>query len=34
MPESPEIETRKSVVEPQIQGLTIENITVSRSREF
>ena len=30
MPELPEIETIKNVIEPQIQGLTIENITVSR----
>ena len=30
MPELPEIETIKSVIEPQIKGLTIENITVNR----
>lgn len=30
MPELPEIETIKSVVEPQIQGLTIENVLVNR----
>lgn len=30
MPELPEIETIKSIIEPQIQGLTIENITVNR----
>lgn len=30
MPELPEIETIKSVTEPQIKGLTIENITVNR----
>ena len=30
MPELPEIETIKNVVEPQIQGLTIENVLVSR----
>ena len=30
MPELPEIETIKSVIEPQIQGLTIENVLVSR----
>lgn len=31
MPELPEIETIKSVIEPQIKGLTIDNITVNRS---
>lgn len=31
MPELPEIETIKSVIEPQIKGLTIEKITVNRS---
>lgn len=30
MPELPEIETIKSVIEPQIKGLTIEKITVNR----
>ncbi len=30
MPELPEIETIKSVVEPQIRGLTIENVLVNR----
>ena len=30
MPELPEIETIKSVVEPQIQGLTIENVLINR----
>lgn len=30
MPELPEVETIKNVVEPQIKGLTIENITVNR----
>ena len=30
MPELPEIETIKSVIEPQIQGLTIENVLVNR----
>ena len=30
MPELPEVETIKSIIEPQIQGLTIENVTVSR----
>ena len=30
MPELPEIETIKNVVEPQIQGLTIENVLVNR----
>lgn len=30
MPELPEIETIKGVIEPQIQGLTIENVTVNR----
>ena len=30
MPELPEVETIKSVIEPQIQGLTIEKITVNR----
>lgn len=30
MPELPEIETVKSVVGPQIQGLTIENVLISR----
>lgn len=30
MPELPEIETIKNVIEPQIKGLTIENITVNR----
>lgn len=28
MPELPEIETIKSIVEPQIQGLAIENVPV------
>lgn len=28
MPESPEIETIKNIIEPQIQGLSIEDITV------
>ncbi len=31
MPELPEIETIKSVIEPQIKGLVIEKITVNRS---
>lgn len=31
MPELPEIETIKSVIEPQIKGLIIEEITVNRS---
>lgn len=30
MPELPEIETIKRVIEPQIQGLTIESVTVKR----
>ena len=30
MPELPEIETIKSVVAPQIQGLAIENVLVNR----
>ncbi len=30
MPELPEVETIKSMIEPQLQGLTIENVTVSR----
>lgn len=30
MPELPEIETIKNVIEPQLKGLTIKNITVSR----
>ena len=30
MPELPEVETIKSVVEPQIQGLTIKNVLVNR----
>lgn len=30
MPELPEIETIKSVIEPQINGLTIEKVTVNR----
>ena len=30
MPELPEIETIKSIIEPQIQELTIENVTVNR----
>lgn len=30
MPELPEVETIRRVIEPQIQGLTIEQITVSR----
>lgn len=30
MPELPEIETVKSVIEPQIKGLTIEKVTVNR----
>ncbi len=31
MPELPEVETIKRVIEPQIQGLTIENVTVKRT---
>ena len=31
MPELPEIEAIKRVIEPQIQGLAIEQVTVSRS---
>lgn len=30
MPELPEVETIKRVIEPQIRGLTIENVTVKR----
>ena len=30
MPELPEVETIKRVIEPQIQGLVIENVTVKR----
>ena len=30
MPELPEIETIKGVIEPQIKGLTIGSITVNR----
>lgn len=30
MPELPEVETIKRVIDPQIQGLTIENVTVKR----
>ncbi len=30
MPELPERETIKSVMEPQIEGLTIEKVTVNR----
>ncbi|MBC8547020.1 bifunctional DNA-formamidopyrimidine glycosylase/DNA-(apurinic or apyrimidinic site) lyase [Clostridiaceae bacterium NSJ-31] len=30
MPELPEIETIKSVIEPQVQGLTIENVLINR----
>ena len=30
MPELPEIETIKSVIEPQIQGLTIESVLINR----
>lgn len=30
MPELPEVETIKNVIEPQIRGLTVENITVNR----
>lgn len=30
MPELPEVETIKRVIEPQVQGLTIENVTVKR----
>lgn len=30
MPELPEIETIKSIIEPQIRGLTIENVLVNR----
>lgn len=32
MPELPEIETIKSVIEPQIKGLTIENVLVNRPK--
>lgn len=31
MPELPEIETIKNVIEPQIKGLVIKKITVNRS---
>ena len=31
MPELPEIETIKRVVEPQIKGLVIEQVTVKRT---
>ncbi len=34
MPELPEIETSKSVVEPQIHGLTIENVLVNCQRSL
>ena len=30
MPELPEVETIKQAIEPQIQGLTIQTVTVSR----
>lgn len=30
MPELPEVETIKNVIEPQIQGLTIKKATVNR----
>ena len=30
MPELPEVETIKRVIEPQIQGLTVERVTVRR----
>lgn len=30
MPELPEVEAIRRVIEPQIQGLTVEQITVSR----
>ncbi len=30
MPELPEVEMIKQVIEPQIQGLTIQAVTVSR----
>lgn len=30
MPELPEIETVKSVIEPQIKGQTVEKVTVNR----
>ncbi|MDO4573336.1 MAG: DNA-formamidopyrimidine glycosylase family protein, partial [Clostridia bacterium] len=30
MPELPEVETVKSVLEPQIRGLTIESVSVNR----
>lgn len=30
MPELPEVETIKRVIEPQIQGLVIEKVTVRR----
>ena len=30
MPELPEIETIKNVIEPQIQGIAIEKVTVNR----
>lgn len=32
MPELPEIETIKSVIEPQVQGLTIKKVTVNRPK--
>ncbi len=34
MPELPEIATIKSVVEPQIHGLTIENVLVNRGKRY
>ena len=30
MPELPEIETIKGIIEPQVQGLTIKNVIVNR----
>lgn len=30
MPELPEVETIKNVIEPQIQGLTVKNVTINR----
>lgn len=30
MPELPEVETIKNVIEPQIEGLTIEKVIVNR----
>lgn len=32
MPELPEIETVKNVIEPQIKGLQIKSVTVNPSR--